>query len=250
MKFSKKFTKTFDNGLTDLSIAVMGVMATLVVISVILRYVFNITYVWSEELIIYLFVATTYVGSVICVKDKEHIDIPFIRERVPESVGMIMDVVVCLINIVVQISLAYLSFTWIEKTGSSLTSGMYIPLYIVYSIFPVCFILMAIYGFRSLENEIFLKIKEKIKTKLSWNFVNITFFGIYILGLGFLGYLFFSIEWFKKIEESLNPIMMAVIFIIFLIMFSACAALVVTYIIKRFKSIFMKNSYLEVGGKQ
>lgn len=249
MEFSKKIGKVIDSGLTGLSLFIMGVMATMVVISVVLRYVFNITYVWSEELIIYLFVATTYFGSIICVKEKEHIDIPFLRELAPKTAGIIMDITVCLVNIIVQIGLAYLSFTWIEKTGSSLTTGMYIPLYVVYSIFPVCFILMAIYTFRRMENDIFSAIKESVHSRFMWIFANTVYLVIYMSALFGLGYLFFSIEWLEKIKTSLKPIMMRNILIVFSIMFAICAILVASYAIKKVKAIFEKDSLAKVGGK-
>ncbi len=249
-EFSNNFWNVIDKGLAGWSILLMGLMATMVVISVIMRYVFNLTYVWSEELIIYLFVATTYFGSIMCVKEMEHIDIPFLRDMASKNVGIIMDIFVCLANIAVQIGLAYFSFTWIEKTGSSLTTGLYIPLYVVYSMFPICFFLMAIYTFRRIENKIVPAIKKASKGRTGWSAWNLLLFLIYAAAAGGIGYLYTTIAWIEKIKTSIKPVMMTIVSAIFTIMFAVCILLVTVFAIKRLICIFKKDTFTEAGGEQ
>ena len=124
IKRGSKIWQTIDKILSVWSTAIMALMCVMVIVSVLLRYVFNIAYTWSEELIVFLFIYTTYFGSILCVKEKEHIDIPFLRECASDKVGFIMDIFVCLANTAIQASLAIVSFGWIEKTGSSLTAGL------------------------------------------------------------------------------------------------------------------------------
>lgn len=145
-----KFWKTADSILSKGTVIVMGLMCIMVIITVILRYVFNLAWVWSEEAIILSFIFTTYFGSVMCVKDKEHIDIPYFRDKASPKVGFVMDIFVCVFNICVQTGLSYVSIGWIQKTGSSVTAGLKIPYYYIYSIFPLCFMLMMIYTVRRL----------------------------------------------------------------------------------------------------
>lgn len=54
-----------DKILAGSTMIIMAVMSILVVLAVILRYVFNQGFVWSEELIILLFICTTYFGSIL-----------------------------------------------------------------------------------------------------------------------------------------------------------------------------------------
>lgn len=247
---SEKFWGFIDKALVGWSIILMGTMATLVVLSVIMRYVFNITYIWSEELIIYLFIATTYFGSIICVKEKEHIDIPYFWSLASETGKRIMEIFICLVNIVIQISLTYFSFTWIEKTGSSLTTGMYIPFYTVYIIFPICFILMAIYTFRRIEENIIPCIRVSIKSESAWKSINILFLGIYVAALCGLAYIYSHLNGIERIAVSLKPVMMIIIFAIFSIMIGACFVLVSIYAIKRLICIVKKDTLKEIGGEQ
>lgn len=147
-----KIWNVIDKILAGWSILIMALMCILVIASVILRYVFNIAYTWSEELIVFLFIATTYFGSILCVKEKEHIDIPYLREKVSGKLGLVMDIFVCLVNITVQVALAIISIAWVKKTGSSLSPGLRIPYYYIYSLFPVSLFTMAIYTLRRLVN--------------------------------------------------------------------------------------------------
>lgn len=159
--FGARTLKVIDKLLVRVSTIIMAIMCSLVVITVILRYVFNLTYVWSEELIILLFICTTYFGSILCVKEKEHIDIPFVRESVSDRVGFVMDIIVCLVNIVIQVSLAYISIGWIVKTGSSVSPGLKIPYYYIYSLFPFGFLSMSVYTIRRLIKIISARIEVK-----------------------------------------------------------------------------------------
>ncbi len=163
IKRGSKIWHAIDKILSVWSTAIMALMCVMVIASVLLRYVFNIAYTWSEELIVFLFIYTTYFGSILCVKEKEHIDIPFLRECASDKVGFIMDIFVCLANTAIQASLAIVSFGWIEKTGSSLTAGLKIPYYYIYCLFPICFFIMAIYTIRRLINLIVSKEENKKK---------------------------------------------------------------------------------------
>ena len=248
--FSEKFWSVVDKALIGWSIFLMGMLAILVILSVIMRYVFNTTYVWSEELIVYLFISTTYFGSVICVKEMEHIDIPFIWELAPNGVKRLMEILVALVNIIIQISLTFFSFTWIEKTGSSFTTGLYIPFYTVYIMFPICFMLMAIYTFRRIDKSIIPRIKSAVKSQPIWRFLNALFFGIYIAALCGLAYTYFHFNGIQRIAMSLKPTMMTIIYIVFSAMFALCFVLVFTYAIERLICIIKKNTLGEIGGEQ
>ncbi|MFO7611684.1 MAG: TRAP transporter small permease [Clostridia bacterium] len=152
--FIKKIWPGIDKALEFWCIIVMLIMAILVVLTVFLRYVFNIAYNWTEELIILLFITTTYFGSILCVHETEHIDISFLREHLKPRASRILGIIIDAINIVVQVSLALISFRWIQKTGSSVTVGMGIPYTYIYLMFPISFGSMAVYTLRKMIGRI------------------------------------------------------------------------------------------------
>ena len=151
-KLSTRLWNIVDKALTVWCVGIMGLMAFLVITSVILRYVFNLAYVWTEELILLLFITTTYFGAILCVKEDEHIDIAFLREILPERAGRWLKVFIGLVCIVVQLALAIISFEWIQKTGSSITVGLKIPYTYIYAMFPIGFVSMALYQIRKIIN--------------------------------------------------------------------------------------------------
>lgn len=144
----KGFWHYVDKGLAFWCVLVMGLMCAGVIISVFLRYVFNITYDWTQELIKFLFITTTYFGAILCVHEGEHIDMGLLKEKLPGKAGDVLKVIIAAINLVVQVVLAIISFNWIQKTGSSLTPGIGIPWGIIYTMFPICFFSMAVYEAR------------------------------------------------------------------------------------------------------
>ena len=101
-----KLLDYIDKALVVWCVCIMGLMCLMVILSVIFRYVFNLAFVWSEELIVLLFIATTYFGAVLCVHENEHIDISFLRECLPKKFSKLLDVIISVICIVVQITLA------------------------------------------------------------------------------------------------------------------------------------------------
>ena len=55
------------------------VMVTLMFVQVIFRYFLESPLAWSEEVVRYLFIATTYLGGAIATMEREHIEINFIQ---------------------------------------------------------------------------------------------------------------------------------------------------------------------------
>ena len=166
MKILKKiFSGLFiglDNGIFYLDCALMGGVAVWVIISVMLRYIFNIVFNWTEELIVFLFIASTYFGIILGVKEDEHIKISLLKDKLPPRVKIFFDVFIDLVIIIVVTSTAYLSINWIEKVGRPVTPGLAIPFAYIYSMVPVSFAFIVLYEIR----EIVLRIssfKNRIK---------------------------------------------------------------------------------------
>ncbi|MBN2558208.1 MAG: TRAP transporter small permease [Clostridia bacterium] len=152
--FIKKIWPGIDKALEFWCIIVMLAMTILVLLTVFLRYVFNVAFNWTEELIILLFITTTYFGSILCVHENEHIDISFLREHLNPKAGRILGIVIDVINMVVMALLAFISFRWIQKTGSSITPGLAIPYTFIYIMFPISFGSMAVYTLRKMIGRI------------------------------------------------------------------------------------------------
>lgn len=120
-------------------------MTILVIVFVFLRYSFNITFVWAEELITMLFISTTYFGAVMGMKYNEHINIGFFHERMPPKIKKYIDILNYLIILILQVALIKISMDWIAKVGNNLTDGLRLPIRYFYYMMP--FSALAIGGF-------------------------------------------------------------------------------------------------------
>ncbi len=145
-----------DNGIFYLDCTLMGGVAFCVVVTVLLRYIFNIVFNWTEELIVFLFIASTYFGCILGIKEDEHIKISLLKDKLPPKVKIVFDVFIDLVIITVVTSAAYLSINWIEKVGRPVTAGLAIPFAYIYSMVPVSFALITLYEIR----EIVLRIND------------------------------------------------------------------------------------------
>jgi TRAP-type C4-dicarboxylate transport system permease small subunit len=71
-------------------VALLVVMSLLVIINVGLRFLFNSSIVMSEEVSRFIFVWVVYTGSIIAMRDDEHIYVDFIRKKMPKSLQKIL----------------------------------------------------------------------------------------------------------------------------------------------------------------
>ena len=71
--------------LDGVSVLCMGLILILVIAQVAMRYIFNSPLVWSEELAVYVMVWMTFIGSVICMRDNEHIEVTILTDYLPHG---------------------------------------------------------------------------------------------------------------------------------------------------------------------
>ena len=120
-------------------------MSLLVILFVFMRYSFNITFVWAEELITMLFISTTYFGAVMGMQCNEHINIGYFHERMPPKIRKYIDILNFLVILLLQIAITKVSMDWIARVGDNLTVGLRLPIRYFYYMMP--FSAVAIGGF-------------------------------------------------------------------------------------------------------
>lgn len=131
------------NQLFDLfCMSMMGVLAISVIITVGLRYIFNMTFAWAEEAITFVFIATTYFGVVIGVREREHICIDFVATKVSPCIGYIMSVLRDIGIIGIHYIILQTSLLWISKVGNVVAPSLRIPLSYFYYMMPLSALLV------------------------------------------------------------------------------------------------------------
>jgi TRAP-type transport system small permease protein len=146
----EKYFLKFDSILIKFCVFILGIMGVLVILSVILRYIFGISYIWLAELITCLFVITVFFGAAIAIKREEHIKIDFFIKKIPEKVQNIISIIIEIMIISIQIQVIKSSLHWITKVGSTPIPGLYIPSKYIYLILPLGAMFIIFNNFRRL----------------------------------------------------------------------------------------------------
>ncbi len=158
LKILKKIFKWLfvglDEGLFYWNIALMSSMIVAVILSVFLRYLFNVVFNWTEELIVFLFIATTYFGIIMGIKWDEHIKVSLLIDKLPRKIGIVFEIFISVVTVITVAAAAYLSVGWIETVGAKISSGLKIHYSTIYYMLTISFIMVAIYEIR----EVVLKI--------------------------------------------------------------------------------------------
>lgn len=117
-------------------------LTILVIISVFLRYLFSISFVWYEELISMMFLAVSIFGMVIALRDKENISISYFLKKLPKALQVVVGILISIIIIFTEYMVFKYSLQWIEATGDVLTSGLRVPYKTFYYMLPVTAVMM------------------------------------------------------------------------------------------------------------
>lgn len=141
-----KFIKKLDKILSVYCYSMMGLMTVGIILTVFLRYVFNITFVKAEETITMVFVATTFYGAALGIREQEHINIAYFKDKASAKVKGYIDIFVNVVIIFVMIFLFRNSLIWIDKVGEVLSPGMQVPTKYLYVIVPISCVLSIFYA--------------------------------------------------------------------------------------------------------
>ncbi|HWR30903.1 MAG TPA: TRAP transporter small permease [Negativicutes bacterium] len=138
------------NKLMDgVAVLCMALILLLVVAQVVMRYVFNSPLVWSEELAVYVMVWMTFIGSVICMRDNEHIEVTILVDYLPHSLQRGAFVFSRLVSAIFWVIVAYYGFELVQENRVVTSAANQINMGLVYSILPLCSIGMLFYIIRS-----------------------------------------------------------------------------------------------------
>jgi TRAP-type C4-dicarboxylate transport system permease small subunit len=133
----------FDRWLVNINIVLMGTMTTMVTVAVVLRYVFSISFAWSEEAISLIFVMSSLLGSVCVAYRNEHISVGFIYDWVPRERLPWVRIGVSVAVIVTMVVMINASLTWIDVSMTVPTPAMQLPFWWFYSALPFAFLMIA-----------------------------------------------------------------------------------------------------------
>lgn len=140
------------------------VMTSITFFQVVGRYVFGKSFFWAEEMARFSMIWIAFLGSAVAVSERAHTRIDFfinlLSPRIRKYVE-IFDATACLIFIVV---VSYNSIGMVKITMRNLSTGLRVPLSIIYIALPVSGILMILYFIIQIYQLGHNNICEEVKT--------------------------------------------------------------------------------------
>ena len=122
----------------------MGLLAFLVIFTVIMRYCFSLSWKSVSEFNVMLFTFTTFWAMGLNVLKGEHVSINILYDKIKPSVKRWVSVFNYLVMLVVDILFIKYGWDYTVKMGKQLSMGMEIPMKYMYGVMPVCGVICAV----------------------------------------------------------------------------------------------------------
>lgn len=121
---------------------VVAVMVFLMMYQVILRYAFNNSNQWSEELVRYLFIFTVMLGAAIAVRRNSHLQIDIFLNLMGRKTKAVFTIIATIAGIVFLCLLCGYSITLCTTALNNISAGIHVTMAIPYAAIPVGCVLM------------------------------------------------------------------------------------------------------------
>lgn len=144
MQGLKKFSDILNVIIRLLTIAAFSLMVIVTFLQIIYRFVLLKPIPWSEELARYLFVWITFLGSGVAVKNKGHVGVELVLDRIPKSLRKIFLILAFVACVTFCILMVTNGITMVQRTMNQRSAAMSMPMSYAYVAIPIGFLLMAI----------------------------------------------------------------------------------------------------------
>ena len=124
--------------------AAMGLLAGLVIFTVIARYCFSLSWKSVSEFNVTLFAFTTFWGMGVNVLKNEHVRITILTDKFSPSIKRWLSIINGIIVFIVDCVFVKYSWLYAHRMGKQISQGMEIPMIYMYGIMPVCGVICAL----------------------------------------------------------------------------------------------------------
>lgn len=143
-----RLLKIMDRVISIILIVLVAFLAVGVSVTIILRYFLGISFSMLEELLTMSFIFITLFGSALAIREKQHISISYLMEKIVGSsrrkkvvATFLIDLSICFVTLVIVI----FSIRWINQVGHLLSPNSHFPMKVYYFWVPVTFSLTFFY---------------------------------------------------------------------------------------------------------
>ena len=126
-----KVLKFLNERLEEIFLVILMIAAVAIVAAqVITRYVLKVSLPWSEEIARYMFLWLTWVGASYATKERKHVNIDIIYEKLPQAGKKVCTIISTVVWLIFLGMMFYLSFrlTRSVASGGQVAVGSGIPM--------------------------------------------------------------------------------------------------------------------------
>ena len=136
---------------------VFAIMLALLLIQVICRYVFSMPLAWAEEMVRYAYIAVSFVGAIVAVRERSHISIDILPSLMEKAIKnekrrtLVLDIMDIFANLVQLVFFIILSIWMLEYTldiaeKNQITTANEWPMWLMCLPVTVSCMMMAFHG--------------------------------------------------------------------------------------------------------
>lgn len=102
-------------------VLMMSVMAMLVFVNVVCRYIFNFSIIWAEELSQYLMIWITYLGAGLALREGRHVAVEMLQDLLPRGLRRLVRAALAaamlgFLAVLAVLGVRIAAFTWTQET--------------------------------------------------------------------------------------------------------------------------------------
>lgn len=115
-----------------LAIVILVIIMTIVgFLQVFYRYVLKDSLSWSEELIRYCFIWSTFLCVPVGIKEGKHVSIDIIKDKMPRGIKKYYEIAICLVEFVIFFIMIKYGWIFATKNIYQLSPAMKLPMFYV-----------------------------------------------------------------------------------------------------------------------
>ncbi|MBB6217443.1 C4-dicarboxylate transporter DctQ subunit [Anaerosolibacter carboniphilus] len=163
----KAVMRFIDNIEEHIASILLILTSILVFAQLVLRYQFNYSLSWAEELARMMIAWFIFLGSSMAVKENAHVSMDALLIVLPEKIKAVAGILIDIVNIVFCIIIVYAGIGMLKDAvalGSTATA-INVPLYIPYASVPVGVFLMLLHYIVKLKEKMASLVNERKKEK-------------------------------------------------------------------------------------
>jgi len=160
--FLMKLDQCIERTESIFSMICMAGVVLAVLAGVAMRFIFRIPNLYGEEISRYLLIASVFIGISLAQRERAHLGIDTLAEALPARAARRLRLFCDILSLIIYVFLAYKAFAFMQMTmkyGQKSPSMTFLPMWIVYSLMFIGFVLTTITTVLLIMNDYFCEEK-------------------------------------------------------------------------------------------